>query len=253
MSIFSERRRALIGNGEYFPPDPGNYPTLEQSFSANGTFTAPKDGWYEIRLYGSVATGGGRSFDGTVGGTFDDEEYYNTVTEAVSGGGSGGGGFSQSRVKLYEGDTIVFARDGSAGTWTATINSSAKENYDVMIVTASKGQSGGAGGAGGKASGGNYSNINGGAGFPGTSLIPDDPGYIRPGDYEVGTVLSAPGGAGGQAATSGSRGGKKGYGLTLTVQYVNTINKIKGFFIDRIAGQTYQSGYARVYSGEYGG
>lgn len=253
MMLFFDRRRALIGSNEYFPPDPGNYPNLEKTFTSSGTFTAPRTGWYEVQVYGATQRGGYRNISGTLitdpyeSGNPEIDGYYSSVQHFYNGAGGGSGGYASSHVKLNEGDTIVVTV--GAGPCSAAINSSVTEEYETITVSlGSLPATGDNIGSGGKASGGNYQNINGNPGTPGGKMT--GPFYTR--DYSLGDMLSTTVGQGGAAVVPGGNPGSKGAETTLkVVRYQFTGSSATQTCFEEIwtAMGTAKAGFCKIYSG----
>lgn len=163
-----------------FPEEPSEYTDLVGTYTASGTWTAPENGYFQIELYGASGNGGNyRSYAG--------------------GGGGGGGCCVISRVKLNQGDTIVYTLGAVGNNSQASITSTIEnETYDTMIAynatngTNADSSDAGKGGEGGLAANGNYANHNGSDGSDGTQ----------------GNILSP--GAGGAGGASGYDGGNNG-------------------------------------------
>lgn len=162
-----------------FPSEPTAYTDLVGTYTSSGTWTAPENGYFQIELYGASGNGGNyRSYAG--------------------GGGGGGGCCVISRVKLNQGDTIVYTLGAVGNNSQAAITSTIEnETYDTMIAyNATNGtnasSSAGEGGEGGLAANGNYANYNGSDGSDGTQGS-----SLRPG-------------AGGAGGASGYDGGNDG-------------------------------------------
>lgn len=185
-----------------FPSTPSSY-NLIATYSANQTWTAPEDGWFQIEVFGASGHGG----------TFNTKsnvlKYFTTV---YSGGGGGGGGYSCSRVALKKGDTVVLTVGSVGATTSAKVNSSHNNSYDHTLQVTSGGNGGsvtsggGPGGAGGVASGGNHANANGGPGGDGI----EGAEYAYMGDSIGVTPVYPNGGTGGVGANGAPNGGRGG-------------------------------------------
>ena len=184
-----------------FPSAPSAY-NLIGTYTANQTWTAPEDGYFQIEVFGASGKGGA-----SVGAPSGGNRFY-----YATGGGGGGGGYAASRITLNKGDTIALTVGNVGATTSAIVNSSHNNSYDhtLQVTSGANGTDGnrgnygiswvtGTGGAGGTASGGNYSNANGAAGTDGTKV----PGGFMPdgGDF-------AAGGAGANGAPSGGASAK---------------------------------------------
>ena len=205
------RRRLLMNGG--FPREPSEYELL-QKYTAAGTFTAPKKGWYQIEVHGASGNGG-EPYD--LEGKTTGDLYRYTLT---SGGGGGGGGYACSRVRLEKDDTVTFT-PGKVGAISSASIFSTIEEYEDMAVT-SGGNGGKAKGAstvvgtGGVASGGNYENANG---KNGNRQSKSD--TIASGEEEIYAVVK---GAGGAAGHSGGNAGGNGEGCVYdTSQYIDDV------------------------------
>ena len=214
-----------------FVAEPSAY-TLIGKYTSSQTWTAPETGWFQIEVFGASGKGG------------SPHKYHNTtkdpfVVTVMSAGGGGGGGYSCSRVKMNEGDTIQIVRGAVGATSSATINSSV-ETYETMQVTS--GGNGGAPstintapsvGAGGVASGGNYSNQNGGAGTYQKRSVTVS--YDEGKSWSISAI-----GYGGSAGYTGGNAGGNGEG------YVKKANQ----YGDEVAATAGKAGFINIYRGD---
>lgn len=204
-----------------FPSAPSSY-SLLGTYTSSTTFTAPKNGYYEIEAQGASGNGGA---------------YLYVNSYGCGGGGGGGGGCARSRIEMNKGDTAVITVGGVGATTKVVVNSS-RASYSALQVTSGanggnaytgphptqdidKGY-GGAGGAGGVASGGNYANHNGGSGAAGL-----DGNIYTQGD----------GGAGGSPGYSGGRSGGNG-GTRKSLLGGTTVEPTSG-----------SAGFVKIYAG----
>ena len=183
-----------------FPSAPSAY-NLIGTYTANQTWTAPENGYFQIEVFGASGSGGDGS--NTRMGT------GSSNWQLASGGGGGGGGYSASRVTLNKDDTVVLTVGGVGSISSAVVNSSYNNSHDhtLSVTSGANGGAGstsivsktaGSGGAGGTASGGNYANYNGGAGSNGSTA------------YGNATSKNVTGGTGGTAGYSGGTTGGAG-------------------------------------------
>ena len=219
-----------------FPEAPTAY-DLIGTYTASQTWTAPKDGYYQIENHGASGNGGSGQYYYMSGYHPEIGIYY--WRAAGTGGGGGGGGKAVSRVKMKKGDTIVINCGAVGATTTVTINSSI-ESYSVMQVTS--GTNGGDGtaksessysagtyGAGGTASGGNYANANGNNGENGIAK--------RTASSEESAVNGGAGGASGYAG--GNTGGVGGAGTHSNSRKTETYPGASG-----------SAGFVKIYRGD---
>lgn len=175
-----------------FPAAPSDYILIDTYTSAQ-TWTAPEDGWYKIEVFGASGAGG----NGVLGlgiqwfeeYDYDDDgepEETDVYYGLATGGSGGNGGYSCSEVMLRAGDTVILS-PGTVGADSTAVFYSSREMYGTITVTSGGNGGGGTGsltggvnnrpptlvggapGTGGKASGGNASNIDGGAGSVGNT------------------------------------------------------------------------------------
>lgn len=180
--------------------------TLLQTYTDNGTFTAPQKGSFQIEIFGASGSGGTSDRPNK----FVDEqgEEYNL---GATGGGGGGGGYAVSIVRLCENDVINVVVGRVGGTSSASVVSSYDTEYNHTLSVTSGGNGGngrvsrysygGSAGPGGVASGGNIRNLNGNAGAAGNTPTSD---RVGDGPYY--------GGHGGAAAVTGGNAGGNGGG-----------------------------------------
>ncbi len=199
-----DRRRMLLGGG--FPKEPSAYEILS-TYTKDDIFTAPKNGWYQIEVFGASGNGGEPYY--SRGRYEEDSGIFIYFTRSASGGG--GGGYACSRVKMKKGDTAKLFPRGVGGTSSIAMIQSSMEKYENVEVT-----SGGNGdkassssnamevGAGGVAKGGNYENADG---KPGSYQT--DSGAFEAGD---GTPVYVIGYGGAPGHPDGNYGGQ-GEGL----------------------------------------
>ena len=180
-----------------FPSEEPTAYTLIEKYTASGTFTAPESGYFQVELFGASGTGG--------------KAYAVSSRKLYGGGGAGGGGYACSRIKLKKGDIVKYTL-GTAGNTSSVIFSSSLETYaNIQITSGTNGGAAtssavGAGGAGGNATGGNFSNVNGGKGDNGSSNVITNP-YINAKQALGGDG----GGSGNTAGNAGGRGGSAFY------------------------------------------
>ncbi len=166
------RRMMMDGETAGFPEVPERYIEIKTIDGAE-EFVVPKDGYYQIEVYGASGSGGaGKHF----------YNLFGAISMAAAGGG-GGGGFSASRVKMRKGDKIFCAAGAVGNSSTAKIESSIDRSHNITVYPAENGKEpphiwddpkdinleGGNGGAGGKAEGGNFRNFEGLSGGKGSS------------------------------------------------------------------------------------
>lgn len=213
-----------------FPEAPTAY-SLISTYTSNGTFTAPEDGYFQIEVFGASGNSGTTAYKIKPGGS---------NCNVGGGGGGGGGGYSVSRVKLKQGDTLTIVCGAVGSTSSAIINSSVESYSEIQVTSGANGTNGaatsssitvGIGGAGGVASGGNYSNINGNAGNNGGNPT------ISYGQAAAGS------GAGGLAINGGNAGG-----TSASVELKLNMTKLEYYVV--VSGETSGSaGFIKIYRG----
>lgn len=171
-----------------FPEEPTDYELIE-TYTANGVFTAPEDGWYKIEVFGASGSGGNASV-----------YIYDGSYMVYTGGGGGGGAYALSIVKLKAGDSVNISSLSVGDTASVSINSSMEVYTTIKVKSGQNGTNAtrysyGKGGSGGTASGGK-TNKNGSSGTSGD---------LGAWDYSTTTVDGGLGGA--SAHVDGNKGG----------------------------------------------
>lgn len=119
------RRRILLCGG--FPKEPSAYDEIIEVYRTADSFSAPKDGWYQIEVFG--ASGNGGSGKSAVLGNMEDRWQVQ-----ASGGSGGGGGYACSRVMLEKGDIVILS-PGAVNALSSAVIQSSLQKYETLEVT----------------------------------------------------------------------------------------------------------------------